>query len=639
MTKMTMGDTLNELTLMAANGYNAKKADLLRGEIFNLTYAQGKTFSWKDTDKLCPDQITASAATHYSSVSKTLLLENKEDYDREFSAAIDAEYAGVTYSGSVESSLLYHDTLFQSSSQFYTLNFDIFTALDMRRDGITAGDLTADFTSAVASLPDNIDGDNLRKYFDFFDQFGTHYFATGHLGGTIVMETSVEDSLLNTSSQIDIRAQISLGYESLASNGKLSVEAAYAGSEFLEAHRNQISITLHVIGGLYAAGGKIGKWELSVYDTPAAMLGLPGSTIARPELMCLSNLANLLGAEDKGRCIVNALKEYMLEGELRDGLLGRTQPLEFAQVYDRTQLGGDGFALVTIHAMQEGDRGYVEGKCNAGANPDVWRGLASQHYYPKKNHDVPSASFTIPAPMADSFVVTETITAGHPSISARYVGLGSVDDAVLGEWREISFGAEFTADSDGFVVAWIAAGENGSRGEIRCEQAGGSLLAAASMHDWGGDDIHLPNNSFCVPVRKSGRYNMVLYNGAGRSIAAKAFFVPMSDALRFFKDYEARAPNCVYSAASDGFLIACIGVAADGDRAYVNLCSHPDKALLESRGELASTSMHYFPLSNSYVPFNTAMIPVAKGNWYTARYAVSSGGPRLYLKWMALGRG
>jgi hypothetical protein len=638
---MTTTDDINELTLIVADGYNAKKANLLTNPVFVVTYAKGHTIDWDGATKRVPDQITASTATHYNSVSQTLLLENKEDYDREFSAAIGAEYAGVTYSGSVNSSLLYHDTLFQSTSKFYTLNFDIITLLDFHRDAFQTSGLTEEFKRSVEALPATIDGENLKKYFDFFDAYGTHYFEAGHLGGTIVMETSIQDTLLNSSTQIEIKAAITAGYESIAANGKLDIDLAYEGSAFLEKHRNEINISLHVIGGLYSADEKISKWQNSVYTTPSAMLSVPGGN-KLGDLYCHSRLAKMLGHDAIADRIVEALREYMLEDEIRDGVLGRTQPLDFNKVYGRDELSGDGFAISLIHAVGEGDRGTLGGQCNSDSNPTVYRGKASQHYYPLKNHHIPNASITMPAPAADSFVMTEGASSGNPSRQAWYIGLGSVDDAVLGDWQDVPFGQTYTPGSDGFIAAWIESAQNGARGEIHCAQVAGqqrTLLAASSMHEWGGDDIHVPCNSFCLPVRKGDTYDMVLYNSDGLALNAKAYFLPMSDSLRFFKPYDQRQGNLTYHATdSDGFLVACIGVAGDGDRAFVTLHSHPDEQMLDSRGGLASTSMNFYPLANTYVPFNTAMIPVAKGNSYKAQFVITSGNPHLYLNWIPLGR-
>ncbi|MEM6445386.1 MAG: hypothetical protein AAF704_02300 [Cyanobacteria bacterium P01_D01_bin.123] len=52
---------------------------------------------------------------------------------------------------------------------------------------------------------------------------------------------------------------------------------------------------------------------------------------------------------------------------------------------------------------------------------------------------------------------------------------------------------------------------------------------------------------------------------------------------------------------------------------------------------MASTSIHYHTPRDTWVPYNTAMIPVSKNEFYTAKFAKTALEPAIQLLWMPLG--
>lgn len=635
-------NTPPELTNYVANAYNAKDGNFLGKPVFALTYNEGKTVLWgpERIDKDIPDQISASIGTDHKEVSESLLMEGKADYDRSFSASVDAQYSGVTYSGSIQSSLLYHGNLFSSSSSFYALNFYLQTILTFERHDNTA--LEPDFAAAVNLLPEDISSpDNQQKYFDFFDDYGTHYASFGTMGGTIVMETDIQDSLLETSTETEVSAAVSAGYNGVVSSGSLNASTAYSSSEFLSEHRSSISIYLNVMGGLYAPGEPIINWVNSTYDTPRLVLRVPSVSQEVTTLECISNLVAVAGASAQiAENIVSSIHNYVMQATLEDGsLLTSPNTIDFDRVYNTSSGGtvaGDGFVICSIESVANGDRGYVQAFDSTNPDPTTLLTTASQHYYTNHDHETPSASLTMPTPNGTNFTIHKQSTAGSPLTSLKFIGLGNVGEEGLGSWQAIDLGSTMSAPADGFVTAYVDwNNSDGARSYVQGFQ-NNEIIAAASQHYYYHTDTLIPTNSFCMPICKGTPYSVVFSPTAG-SPTAQAFFVPLSEAYLFFESFQSRSANKVYQAQTDGFLVAYLYEQANGDRGFVDLYSYPDENELIKLGKLASTSIHSWNGSDIQIPYNSAMIPVSRNNSYTVNFTPTAGKPAVKLLWMPLG--
>lgn len=630
-----------ELVNYVANAYNAKDGNFLSKPVFALTYENGQKVYWGPSGESrdIPDQISASVSTIHQEVSNSLLLEDKADYDRSFSASVNAEFSGVSYSGSLQSSLLYHGSLFASTSSFYALNFYLQTILTFERHAMT---LDGDFIAAINLLPKDISSaESQQQYFKFFDTYGTHYTHFGTMGGTIVLETDVQDSLLETASELQIAAAISVGYQGIVAGGSLNASAAYSASDFLSQHRNNISISLNVIGGLYASGESIIDWVTSLYNTPSLVLNVPSVSKPMTTLQSISNLVAVAGGDPQiATNIVSLVHNYLMQATLNDGsLLSSPTPIDFSVVYDTTGNSieaGDGFVICSIEAAIDGNRGYVQAFDDASPDPTTLLATASQHYFVKDDRYVPSASLTMPTPNGTSFTAQKTPTSGMPTTSLQFIGLGNVGEEGMGSWQQVTIGSDLTAAADGFVVAYVDwNNSNGARGYVQGFQ-NSKIVAGASQHYFTSSDIIVPTNSFCMPIAKGTPYKVV-FTATAASPTAMAYFVPLSEAYLFFDSFQPRTENRVYQALTDGFLVAYLSAQTNGDRGFVQLSSYHDQNELARMGKLASTSIHYFTHDDIFVPYNTAMIPVSKNNFYTASFTPTALNPSIQLLWMPLG--
>jgi hypothetical protein len=301
-----------ELENYVANAYNAKDGNFLSLPVFVLTYNLDKKVSWGTGGmRDVPDAVAANASTNFYSRQSTVLMEDQADYDRLYTASVNAEYAGVSWSGSVQSSFLYHGNLFTSASSTYALNSFAQGVLNFERNQLHESALTAAFVAALKALPLTVKTpQDQSAYFAFFDSYGTHFAQHGSMGGTVMMETDIADSVMKSSTKLEVSAAVSAGYDGVVASGKMSASAAYASSDLLNKHRNEIQITLNVMGGMYSPDGTIADWQASIYNSPSLLLNVPNQM--RPSLttlFCVSNLAGLVSGLDQA---IGANIEQML---------------------------------------------------------------------------------------------------------------------------------------------------------------------------------------------------------------------------------------------------------------------------------------------------------------------------------------
>jgi len=622
-----MPNHVPQLKNYVSNALNAKTGDFLSKPVFVLSYDMGKTVHWGSASDIrdIPDQIAANTVTTHYSKNHSLTLQNKADYDRSFSISIGAEYSGVSFSGSARSSLFYHGSLFSDVASTNALNFYVQTVLAFER---LSDDLDPQFEAALGNLPQNPGSPD--AYYDFFDEYGTHYVHAGTMGGVVVVETTIENSLFETFSELEVEAAISAGYRKAVSSGKLDVEAIYNASSFLSEHRNAIQIDINVTGGLYNPAGILSEWFHSIYNTPSILLNLPG--MADDSFTSLRPISDLAGNAAVAANINRLLTHYLAKTDNEDGLFTTPKEVNLGHVYNASS--GAGFVVGNLQATANGDRSVLRAYDAHNDNPTDIRATASQHFYTQSDHYIYASSLSMPTPMGTHFTVEGEITFGRPSMTAKIIGIGNSDDNALTPYADVALNQKLTAPSDGFVVAWVTGSnaENVASTIVGKQWISGQAVAVAgsSQHWWPAFDIHVPTNSFCMPVRKNTEYEVTLQtNGAP---VAKAAFVGVSDDFEL-QTSSARKHNRVYTAQTDGFLTAFIQTNGNGDRAMVNVFANPNESLLAKHSPFAETSVHDYDGSHIAVPYNTVTVPIAKGSYYKAEFVPTWGSPSITLNW------
>jgi hypothetical protein len=643
-----MPNTVPELTNYAANAYNAKDGNFLSKPVFALTYNQGRTINWgpDGAQKQLPDQISASTTTTHYELMQTLLLETQSDYDRSFSASANVEYTGVAFSGSIQSSFFYHGNLFSSTSSKYALNFYLQSVLRFERIQMDRSALDNAFIAAIQSLPLDISSiDNQQKYFDFFDSYGTHYTRLGTMGGTIVMETEIDDRLLVSHTSLEVSAAISAGYQGVIASGSLDVNAAYKSSSFLSQNRSSMNVTLHVLGGSYAPDKSISSWVDSIYSTPSLLLDVP--TLQKTHLTKLEAISKLVSIAGGNQAIAGNIESllhiYMMQDDYKDGLLTSPQDLAFDNVY-RAQ-DGDGFVMATIQQTPGQTMASIHAFSGADDDPTEVIATASQQYVIDRDKHIPYASLTMPVVKDTFYFSQKVVSAGNPITSLQFVGFGNTAQQAPGmsPWQSVPVNTDLIAKVDGFVVAYVDwNNQDGARSYIQGQQMLSNnqytTVAGASQHFYTGSTTGIPTNSFCMPIRKDTRYRVDFTSTVPElRPTSRAFFISLPEALVFFQPFQRRTEERVYQALTDGFLVAYLFKVQNGDRGYVDLYAHLDDNNLIQLGKRASTSIHYFVNTDIFVPYSTAMIPVPKNAHYTARFTKTALNPGVQLLWMPLG--
>lgn len=622
------------------NAFNAKQANFLSERVFKLTYEKKQKVNWNGEERSVPDQVNATPSTKSIIQKSSVLMSNKSEYDRMFSASIGAEYSGVTYSGSANSSLMYHGNLFADSSSSYALNMYTQSIFSFERLTLHAEDLDEGFVTALKGLPETIDtAAKKKKYFEFFDSYGTHYSHLANMGGLVVMSTKVENSLRRSASEREVTLAITAGYDGVVHKGKLSAESAYSSSDFLEQNREQVAIDITVEGGVFSDGESIGKWKETLYQTPIFLLNTPLANGSVSQLKSIADLTSLAGLKEViSDNIKDMIKEYVIVEDFVDGILGTPHPIDFGTVdFDKL---GDGFLIGQIRAAENGERGYSDAMADPGQNPSTLRACASQHYYTDSDKWVPYASFVIPTPLNDSSTATKIPTSGNPFYTLYHVGMGNIDNSSFGTFESISkMSTPIIKSVDGFVIGYIdASNENGARGVISGKmKIEGELetVAGSSVHYYSDSDVHVPKNSFCMPVPANTEFQIDFNPTSGNPLTG-FFFVPFESKDIILGAPKLREVNLKFQAEEDGLLMSLLDTrSADGGRSQITLYNNNSKDDLTNY-PIASTSVHYYSGSDTWVPVNSAMIPISKNSHYSMDYLATSGNPLVSAHWIPI---
>ena len=242
------------------------------------------------------------------------------------------------------------------------------------------------------------------------------------------------------------------------------------------------------------------------------------------------------------------------------------------------------------------------------------------------------ASFSIPAAQGVE-VLAKASTSSPPSPSASLYQclLGPSRDApFFGGVAPLSSGTA-TAASDGFIAVTVAQTANGDRG-FATLTVDAKLRGACSMHYYNNSDTWYPENSFCVPICAGETWTLTTTSTSGAPTFT-ANWVPLEELS--MQAMITRTNDTVYVARTDGFFVAVLA-AADGARATVQLQSAACSADLPNMPVFSCASVHYYSGGDTYLPYNSAMLPVQRGQVYQSQLNVTNGSVDATLYWVPL---
>jgi hypothetical protein len=630
-----------ELELYVGHAFNAKSGNFLGMPVFNVTYAEGREVDWGSPSRpiTLPDQVFASMTTDYLNVQKTTLMREESDYDMQYSLSVQAEYSGITFSGSASSKYMYHGHLFQRSDASYALNFYCQFICQFKRTTIEASSLTDAFLADLKALPLAADE---GRYFAFFDKYGTHYVPTGVMGGTITMEAELLDSAYSRFSDTEISAAVSGGWSGVVASAKLSAEAAYSSLSKFSGSSSATNVTLSVQGGVYTENGPVSAWVQSLYNTPSLLFDVPNDPRGPGSLTLLEPISSLAVVAGVDAAIVKNLiatmETYSASEDYKDGVFTSARQREHNVEISQA---ADGFLYGYLQSTTDNDAGELSityQPTDSPNDPPVVA-QASQHYYVPGDVWIPAAAFTIPVQKGSSSVATRTNGTGAALDSLRVTSFGNTAEPVLGDWQPIS-GFTFQAPSDGFIVGSISA-TSGKYGAIIggvTENGAFRMLCCAGVDVNGNGGIaNVPGNSFCMPVR-SGATAQIQSPGGGMTHIT-LYFVPLVSPYLGLGDYMHRDPGTLYHATTPGMLVATVDAGdAYASRGQIAVYSSNDVQLVNSRDASRAlkgrTSAHWY--SDDLVWGGSITVPVPARDSYIVDSNPSYGAPTVSCVWVPI---
>ena len=646
---------INFLEEFVKNAYNVKTRETRSQPVFKISYNNiddpektTKAIDWgkiKGNDMNLPDQISGQPRVVSKEFKENTFDKEEKAQAKSIDAQMEGEFETPMYSGKINSSVSSSGSSASRIESYFSRSYSVFSVLAFERIELGKESLDPKFITEINGLPKDISNDiSKKKYIKFFDDYGTHYITTGVVGGVLIMETIIKKSLISSSNSLDIKNTVEGAYDGIINKGSFKASMKIDTSNSQSLANTSLKAEIFTIGGEFNSDKDQTKkeWQDSVYNGPILLYGIPNNKeLPLSRFKSISTLVDYASGDVaiKGNMEL-MLEKYIGETDESSILSYSHDDIKFGQVYNNIE---EGFIISSIKKKNDNDKGLIQVMNDDNNSPTELRASASMYYWPGAICNVESASFIMPKPSGTKFIKHKDIS-GKTEISQKYVSFSGLKGKGLQDWpkKEVEIGTQIIASEDGFLMANIDWNdEDGARGDIICfiyETDKWVKVAGSSQHYYKNGGVLVPSNSFCVPIKKGSTY-FFQFNKTSRDPVAKAFFIPLSQDVLKFGEFQPGDKDNIYTAEEDGFLLAHLD-ATVGQRGYVDLyCSNNELEKLEEN-LIASTSVHYWEEGDVYVGYNTAMIPVPKGYTYKAELKKNAdnfpGLPEIKVTWIPL---
>jgi hypothetical protein len=192
----------------------------------------------------------------------------------------------------------------------------------------------------------------------------------------------------------------------------------------------------------------------------------------------------------------------------------------------------------------------------------------------------------------------------------------------------------YQANADGFLSAWMRVGGEGDGAEIYGYTDSNSdpktHRVSAGVHWYKAE--HVMNASLLMPVRAKDRFNLG-YAPRWGNPPIVALFQPFPLS---FGEWEPLELNKRYPKRDkDGFVVARLQYASDGDRGYI---IGSQTALGQDLVQCAASSVHWYDHSDVRIAAESFCMPVVRGSDYRVDYVPTAGGPQVAAYWLPMGK-
>jgi hypothetical protein len=596
--------------------YNCRKANFMGSQIFNFTFTKGNTMTYNGKSYDVPDQLTVSSIAKQYQDQSTISLKNEKDYDDKFSAKVKGEYTGVVFNGSFNSELSFHGSLFSSSEVEYFVNSVAYQTYVGQRNR-WENCLDSDFVSDLAKLPSEMNN-NFQLFIDFFDLYGTHFLKNGSFGATLLMQTSVEKSLLKELSEREITAAITAGYSGAVTSGELSASTVIKNSEKLQKNQSSVSLLFQSLGGTLTSDLK--EFAKGVPDNPVLLLSTLDKSLPAAELVPISRLCT----DAKKAAVINqAIVSYMLISEAQDGMISSAEP-----VVANTSVKA-GTDIIILTSLYESTGPVVEqATLTAKEGQAVNTATAAVNFSPSAQAYIAAATASLPVKANSEYNFTDT---GNTAQAFAF-SIAAANNSILGAWTPLTEGQTVNAPSDGLVIVNLTEAAAGSSGRVLLSVQD-KQVAACSVSNKGS--VVVTGNNFCYPVSRNTpiRINASLDG----NVKTQYLFVPFGSLVASLSPSVSRTTGINYTAQNDGFLLASLTAAADGN--FGTLCAEVYNNGDSTSKPSIKTGTSTFNVSSVGVnlPVNSLCVPVSKGSVYKLYMdgsLPSGGSPEVSINWV-----
>ena len=537
--------------------------------------------------------------------------------DQAFSSSVEASLGLDEVSASTSVSLATTSEIGKDDERTTTVIAYCKEVYSYERDA--RGDLSADFTAALAALPTAFNPANKAAFIQFFQAWGTHYLTKGHFGGNWVMHTLIDESEYRKLDTSDLKTSVKTSFDDGVSSFSAKTDIEHSTKSSLKIDQNSISIDWHCLGG--DSGTELNDWLKTIEDEAELLVDTysVGSSEVAPRF---TPIWDLVDDAARKQAMKDALAAYLPD----EGSYAPPLPDPITRNGNENYLADcDGFFSVSLETTGDGNRGDLSVRTDASPEAGTARGGASVQWSDPFDRMQQASAFT-PVRANDHYGSSIGSTNGNVSAQAQFQPFPQLG---FGDWEEIGGNVVIPGrQQDGFVVAYAG---NGGRDQVLGQQSvDGQMVTCAgfSIHEYESSDVWISANSFCMPVPRGSDVMIIWVGEAGipSTPAGKAYWIPMGDAYRL-KPPIGFNVNEVNAAEEDGILLAVVNANDVGEVGLEFPTSYGTLDLQVSGSSdfsdpvsRARAGAEMNTLADKLVPLNSATAMVRKGETFSAAF-------------------
>jgi hypothetical protein len=272
------------------SGFNMAKFSFTDAQIFIPSYtnpAHRASFGgYSATTYQFPDHIDFTLDNSYYMGESKTLLRTEADFNWTYTLSLQSSVSEPMVASVKDSTTFtYKGDLFTEQAHTYDQIFRIFGITDTKVD-LSYGPLDLPLVPAFFEQLANLAAVELTpttqiKWNDFFDTWGTHYLASGKIGGYIVFTCSIDNTIFKTVNDTSLATTLTTtATDELATKtcDKTTFDSMLNTSN--KAVAEATNTTIFIVGGTPNTNTDL--WANSVWNAPLLLFGIPNTDDGNP---------------------------------------------------------------------------------------------------------------------------------------------------------------------------------------------------------------------------------------------------------------------------------------------------------------------------------------------------------------------